>query len=148
VFYVYAAAIALFGQTTAALRALDLLLVPLVGAALAWLGWRLSSFRTGLFAALLFAVFYLTESFWTLTQNDGLVLLPMVLALVCAIRAAEAAGWRGALWAFGAGVLTAYAVWFKYPFALFGGVVVVAYLFHLPPTPPTAEGEGKKPLSI
>ena len=129
VFYVYAAAIALFGQTTLALRALDLLLVPLVGVALAWLGWRLSSFRAGLFAALLFAVFYLTESFWTLTQNDGLVLLPMVLALVCTVRAAEADGWRGALWALGAGALTAYAVWFKYPFALFGGVVIVAYLF-------------------
>ncbi len=134
VFYVYAAAIALFGQSSVALRALDFLLVPLVSAALAWIGWRLANFRVGFFAALLSAVFYLTESFWTLTQNDGLVLLPMVLALVCAIKAADSADWRGVLWAFGAGTLTAYSVWFKYPFGVFGGVVLL--LIVLPPLTP------------
>ncbi len=127
VFYIYAGAMALFGRTTEALRALDLLLYPLIGAALYWIGWRLSNHRTGLFAALLFGVFYFTETFWTLTQNDGIVLLPMVLAVVCAMKAAQSHGWKAGAWAFGAGALSAYVIWFKYPFAIFAGVMVAAY---------------------
>jgi hypothetical protein len=128
VFYVYALAMTLFGQTTAALRALDLLVVPVIGAALYWLGWRLGQRRVGLFAALLFATFYFTETFWTLTQNDGLATLPMALAVVCAFQAADAReSWRGVLYAGGAGAFSALAVWFKYPFALFAVVPLAAY---------------------
>lgn len=129
VFYLYALAMRLYGQTTAALRALDLLAVPVISAALYWLGWRMANRRVGLFAVLVFSAFYFTETFWTLTQNDGLAALPMVLAAVCAFKAAdEARSWRGAAYAFGAGALCAAAVWFKYPFALFTLVPVVLYL--------------------
>lgn len=130
VFYIYALAMALFGQTAQALRALDLLMVPVIGAALYWLGWRVSDeTRVGLFTAVMFAAFYFTETFWTLTQNDGLVLLPMTLAMVCLFKASDEAGSRhGLLWAFGAGALSAWAVWFKYPFALFGLVIIVGYV--------------------
>ncbi len=138
VFYVYAAAMAVLGRSTEALRALDLLLVLGVGAGLFSLGRRFASRRVGLWAALVFAVFYLTESFWTLTQNDGLVLLPMVWALVGMVKAAapgrQASG--GASFpaslmavrsAFLAGALCGVAVWFKYPFALFGLVVAASF---------------------
>lgn len=125
VFYVYAAAMRLFGQTSEALRALDLLVAPLVALGLYWLGARLANRVIGCWAALLFLVFYFTETFWTLTQNDGIALLPMVWALVCALKAADG-GRRAALWAFAAGTLCAWVMWFKYPFALFVGVVVVA----------------------
>lgn len=129
VFYVYALAMQLYGQTTAALRALDLLLVPVIAAGLYWIGGRLADKRAGLFAVVILAAFYFTESFWTLTQNDGIVLLPMVLAVVCAIKAADhPAERRGHVWALAAGALCAAAVWFKYPFALFAIVPVTAYL--------------------
>jgi hypothetical protein len=125
VFYVYALAMRVYGP---ALRALDLLITPGVCAALYWLGWRVANRRVGLFAAVIFPAFYLTETFWTLTQNDGIVLLPMALAVVCAFLAADLAGsWRGLGFALLAGALTALAVWFKYPFALFAVVPVVAY---------------------
>ncbi|MBZ0303664.1 MAG: glycosyltransferase family 39 protein [Anaerolineae bacterium] len=129
VFYLYALAMQLLGSSTAALRALDLLAVPVISAALFWLGSRIAHWRVGLFAAVIFPAFYFTESFWTLTQNDGLVLLPMALAVVFAVKAAdESESWRGMLWALGAGVGCGLAVWFKYPFALFAVVPVVAYV--------------------
>ena len=128
IFYVYALAMTLYGQTTAALRTLDLILVPVISAALYWLGYRLGHKRVGLFAAALFPAFYLTETFWTLTQNDGIAMLPMTLAVVALFRAVDQRGsWRGALWAFGAGLLTGLTVWFKYPFAVFGLVMVGGY---------------------
>lgn len=128
VFYVYALAIRLFGRTAEALRLIDLLIVPVIGAGLAWLGTRIANRRVGLFAALIFAAFYFTESFWTLTQNDGIVLLPMVLAMVCVFKAGAASGIRALLWSVAAGALSAYVVWFKYPFVLFG-LVTAAGLF-------------------
>jgi 4-amino-4-deoxy-L-arabinose transferase-like glycosyltransferase len=132
VFYVYALAMAAFGRTTAALRAIDLLIVPIISLSLYWIGKRIADHRVGLWAALLFAVFYFSETFWTLTQNDGIALLPMTLAMVCAFKAADTA-WTSRrdsmLWAFAAGALAGYTVWFKYPFALFSGVFLVGYLF-------------------
>lgn len=130
VFYVYALAIRIFGRTAEALRTIDFFIVPAICAALYWLGTRIASRRVGLFAALLFGVFYFTESFWTLTQNDGIVALPMTLAMVCAFKAADHPYTRrGGRWAAGAGVLSAYAVWFKYPFALFGIALILSYIF-------------------
>jgi Dolichyl-phosphate-mannose-protein mannosyltransferase len=128
VFYVYALAIRIFGRTAESLRAIDFFVVPAICAALYWLGGRIANWRVGLFAGLLFGVFYFTESFWTLTQNDGIVALPMTLAMVCAFKAAENSK-RGWIWAFGAGALSAYAVWFKYPFALFSIALVLGYMF-------------------
>ncbi len=145
VFYVYGLAMGVFGQTSMALRALDLLMVPLIAASLYWLGKRIANPGVGLWAALLFCVFYFTESFWTLTQNDGIVLLPMVLAVVCVFKtaphaspfssshedeeqAANAAKWEYFIWPLLAGALCGYSFWFKYPFALFGAAVIVGYI--------------------
>ncbi len=141
VFYVYALAMQLFGRTAAALRLIDLLIVPLICWALWWLGRRLASGRTGLWGALIFPVFYFSETFWTLTQNDGIVLLPMVLAMVCAVHSANgnagsAVGEglkpslvNSGLFAFLAGALGAYVIWYKYPFALFTALLPVVYYF-------------------
>lgn len=126
VFYIYAAAMALFGQTVPALRAIDFLIAPFILTVVYWLGKRLHSRRAGLWSALLFGVFYFTETFWTLTQNDGIALLPMTLAMVCGIKAADG-GRRSWLWALGAGLLCGWTLWFKYPFALMGAGVALAY---------------------
>jgi 4-amino-4-deoxy-L-arabinose transferase-like glycosyltransferase len=124
VFYVYAAAIAAFGRTVEALRAIDLLIVPLILLALYGLGARLRGRSTGLWAVLAFGVFYFSETFWTLTQNDGIALLPMTLAMLAALISARRPN-GSAWWAFAAGLLTGWAVWFKYPFVLFAGAVAL-----------------------
>ena len=127
VFYVYAGAMAIFGHTVSALRLIDLLLAPALLWAVWWIGWRGGGSRLGLWAALLFGVFYFTETFWTLTQNDGIVLLPMLLGMVVALCAADG-GRRSWVWALLSGALAGLTIWFKYPFALFAGAAVLAYV--------------------
>lgn len=127
VFYVYAAAMALFGHTSAALRLIDLLIFPVIALALYDLGARLADRRVGVWAAALFGVFYFTETFWTLTQNDGIALLPMTLAAWCAVRAA-ASPRRSVAWTVLGGALLGWTFWFKYPFALMGIPVLVIYV--------------------
>ncbi len=126
VFYVYAAAMSIFGQTAPALRAIDLILFPLIALTLYAMGTRLADRRVGVWAVALFGVFYFTETFWTLTQNDGIALLPMTLAMWCAIRAADAPR-RSWLWALISGVMLGWTFWFKYPFAVMGLPVLVVY---------------------
>lgn len=126
VFYVYAAAMTLFGQTSPALRFIDLLIFPGIAWALFDIGRRRHA-RVGVWAVLLFGGFYFRETFWTLTQNDGIVLLPMTLAYAFALRAADA-GPKSALWAGAAGLLAGWVFWFKYPFALFALALAAAYL--------------------
>lgn len=129
VFYVYALAMSILGRTPVAIRAIDFIIVPIMCLGLYWLGKRIDNQRIGLWAALLFPVFYFTETFWTLTQNDGIVLVPMILGMVCVFKAVDTSQRSySALWAFLAGALGAYTIWFKYPFALFIGVQVLAYL--------------------
>ncbi len=134
VFYVYALAISLFGRTIVAIRLIDLLIAPALLWAAYWLGRRLASDparsqRSGLFAAMLTGVFYFTETFWTLSQNDGIALLPMLLAMVCAISAAERALQKHRSWPFAlvSGLFCGVVIWFKYPFALFAFALAGAY---------------------
>lgn len=129
VFYVYGLAMTLFGQTSAALRAIDLIIVPIISMGLWWLGKTIANQRVGLWAALLFPVFYFTETFWTLTQNDGIALLPMILAIVCLVKAVNSQPKTPYGWLFLAGVLSGYVIWFKYPFALFGVALLAGYFF-------------------
>jgi hypothetical protein len=135
VFYIYALAIRLFGQSTEALRLIDFFIVPPICLCLYWLGKRLANRRVGLWSALLLPVFYFTETFWTLTQNDGIVLLPMVLAVVAMVKLVEmrhkasAFSFQQLVVGFLTGALCGYIVWFKYPFALFGVMIVIGYIW-------------------
>lgn len=140
VFYVYALVMRLLGQTAMALRAIDFIVVPICCVCLFWIGRHLANRRIGLWAALLFPVFYFTETFWTLTQNDGIVLVPMLLAMVLTLATSDKL--QGASqkpdnsslrlatsYAFLAGMLAGYIVWYKYPFALYGVLLGVVYLW-------------------
>ena len=135
VFYVYALAMRLLGQTAVALRAIDFIVVPVSCACLFWIGRALVNRRVGLWAALLFPVFYFTETFWTLTQNDGIVLVPMLLAMVCTLKVAShqppvTSSTRSSfVYGLVAGLLAGYVVWYKYPFALFGVLLALVYLW-------------------
>ncbi len=126
VFYVYAGALGLFGQTVAAVRAIDLLIFPPVALALYGLGRRLADRWVAVLALAGFAAFYFTETFWTLTQNDGIALLPMILAVAFTFKAGDD-GPRHGWWAFGAGACCALTLWFKYPFAFFALALVIAH---------------------
>jgi hypothetical protein len=138
VFYVYALAMSLLGQTAIALRAIDFVVVPICCACLFWIGRRLVNRRIGLWAALLFPVFYFTETFWTLTQNDGIVLVPMLLAMVCTLQVVSRQSpvtsqkpniLLSLVYAFIAGTLSGYVIWYKYPFGLFGVLLGLIYLW-------------------
>lgn len=125
IYYLYAAALALFGESTASVRALDLLLVPCGMVGLAWLGQRAG---IGVWGALFYGVFILNETFASLSQNDSLVTVPTIAA-ACATwaagakpRASRAALAFSALAGFLAGVL----LWFK-PQQAF---VVAAFVLH------------------
>ncbi|MEZ4672074.1 MAG: glycosyltransferase family 39 protein [Anaerolineae bacterium] len=141
VFYIYAIFERVLGQTAVAVRAIDFVLVPLACAGLYWIARQMGRRRIGLWAALLFSVFYFSETFWTLTQNDGIALLPMVLAVGCWLKVVSyqlsdasqedsvpRPQFAVQLWAFAAGVLCGYVVWFKYPFALLGVTLALYYV--------------------
>jgi hypothetical protein len=127
VFLVYAAAIAAFGRTAEAVRAIDLIVIPPTLLAVAWIGRRALGAAGGWLAAALMALAYFNETFWTLSQNDGVVLLPMALAAVCTVKAVE----TGRLaWAFTGGILSGVVIGFKYPFALFPAALMVWLTAH------------------
>ena len=129
VFYVYALAMTLFGRTTEALRVIDLLLFPPIAAALYWIGRRHRQRARRLVGG----------------AAVRRVLLHRDLLDADAERrhraAADGAGGRLRDQGGGrrrsdprcgrsrAGALSAYAIWFKYPFAIFVGVVVFAYVW-------------------
>ncbi len=130
IYYVYAATLAVVGPSMGGLHILDLLICAVVGLTLYWLGRRMAGRRVGILACTGFTAYYFTESFWSLAQNDGVALISMSLAVVATIKAGD--GGRGARrWAALAGVLAVIIVWFKYPFVLFDGMLVVAYLLRV-----------------
>lgn len=139
VFYVYAAAIRLFDPgltgSTVAIRLIDLLIVPamllgLHAIAIQCYGERRGT-RVGWVTMTLFGAAYFTETFWTLTQNDGIVLLPMIAAVYAANEAARGGGYGRRytlLYGLLAGGLAGVVFWFKYPFALFIVALIGMYI--------------------
>lgn len=121
IYYLYALSMALFGQTPLGVRALDLLLVPVGMWGLMLLGARIAGERVGLWAALLYGVFYFSDQFANLTQSDSLVTVFMIWAALAAWQAAAApASSRHALgYALACGALCGVIVWFKQYQALF-----------------------------
>jgi 4-amino-4-deoxy-L-arabinose transferase-like glycosyltransferase len=129
IFYVYAGLIRAFGQEVWAIRTLDLFLLPIMTAALVDIGRRLGGLALGLWAALLWGVFYFTETFWTLSQNDGVASVVMTLAVwsVFALLDSDRRALRLVL-AMTCGALCAAALWFKYPYVVFVVVLALTYL--------------------
>lgn len=145
IFYTYAIPISIFGNTTAAVRSLDLALLLLVTPALYTLGLLLSGRALGILAAVLFAATYSTEDFWTLSQNDGLALIPMTWGILAAVLAARG-GKRHWQWAILAGMLGAVVLWFKYPFVTIVAAQVGVYLLWRWPFNNVAHGNIRRTL--
>lgn len=133
IYYIYAAGISLFGSGSAALRAIDLAVLPFTLATLYWISLRLTGKRPAAFlTGMLFTVFYFTETFASLTQSDSLVTLPMSLAVLGVLKAGDAPrGSRAALfWSGLTGILCAATIWFKHYYAIFVLALVVHHLLH------------------
>lgn len=128
IYYLYAAGIAIFGTSTSAIRAIDLAVFPLGAIGLYLIGLHLRNRRVGVWAALLYGVFYFTETFASLTQSDSLVGIPMIWAVLATLKAGEHTGRRAAGWAFFAGGLCGLVIWFKQYFLTF---VLALIIFHL-----------------
>ncbi len=94
------------GRTVAAL----LCLVGVAG--IYWVARRLWSRSTGLIAAAVLCFAFLSIAYSRIAVTDTGTLLPVALAIFCAIRLQERGGaWR---WALGAGAATGVAIGFKY----------------------------------
>ncbi|MFQ3660440.1 MAG: glycosyltransferase family 39 protein [Anaerolineae bacterium] len=127
IYYLYALSMALFGPTPLGVRALDLLLVPVGMWGLMLLGARIAGERVGLWAALLYGVFYFSDQFANLTQSDSLVTVFMIWAALASWQAAAVtAGSRAALgYALACGALCGVIVWFKQYQAFFVAALVL-----------------------
>jgi 4-amino-4-deoxy-L-arabinose transferase-like glycosyltransferase len=130
IYYIYAAGIALFGGTTAGIRAIDFALVPLGMVGIYLIATQLAGKRSGLLAALLYGLFYFNEDFPSLTQNDSLVTIPMIWASFAALRAGQTqAGSRSAQgWSLLTGFLSGMILWFKHYFAFFVLALVITQI--------------------
>lgn len=129
IYYLYAAAIAVIGPTTAAPRALDFVGFVLAAPALYLLASRLTGDRrVGVWAVLTYGVFYFTETYASLSQSDSLVTIPMIYAVLCARLASDSQGRRALLWALAAGLVCGLIVWFKQYYLFFIAALALEHL--------------------
>lgn len=131
IYYIYATGIALFGTSTQAIRAIDLTLVPFGMLGLYLLASQMKNRQVGLFAALLYAVFYFNDGFQNLSQSDSLATIPAIWIAYATFRASNSElgskfAWIGALTA---GLISGLLLWFKpQQYALIVGAFI---LYHL-----------------
>lgn len=123
IFIVYSAAIQVFGVSSLTIRLIDFLFFPVMAVGIYWLALRINR-QLAVLATLALGAYYFSESFWTLSQNDGIVLAPMLLAAVAALKALQDGRWHYG-WAGVAGGMSAIVLWFKYPFIVFVAAIVL-----------------------
>lgn len=131
IYYIYALGMAVFGQTPVGIRAIDFVVVPLAMVGLYVIGNLTQQRRVGLWGAVIFAVFYFSDQFANLTQNDSIVTLPMIWAVVCAVWTLQAApnSQQALLGAFLTGAWCGLTLWFKHYQAFFVGALIVHHLW-------------------
>lgn len=117
IFYVYSLFVDLFGNTARSVRLIDFAILPFMTYGLYWLGLTLSTRSVSILAVIAYGAYYFTNGFWSLSQNDGIAMLPMLYSLICMYLASNTKLYHW-LWALSAGILAGVTFWFKYPFAL------------------------------
>lgn len=132
IYYLYALAFSLFGQSAPAVHALDFIFVPLTLVPLYFLTRRAAGITAARWAMLLLPVFYFTETFASVSQSDSLVIAPMAWAVWLVVRAGDAP--RGSpsavRWALGAGMLCALVLWFKHYYVAFALALALEHVLH------------------
>jgi 4-amino-4-deoxy-L-arabinose transferase-like glycosyltransferase len=124
IFYAYALPVALFGTSTVALRALDVLWELATAMVLFAIAVRVYGRREiGLLAGALYIFGYFAHDYWSMAQADGFLNLPLALSMLWLLRALEddrSADWGlAAAWA-------AVATLFKLPMGLVGVLMIIA----------------------
>jgi 4-amino-4-deoxy-L-arabinose transferase-like glycosyltransferase len=108
---VYALGMALFGESMGAVRTIDLIWRLLAAGVVYLIGRRIFGRTAGLWGALLFGVSYeLFFNWWDSVACDGLMILPLALAVYFAVLAEDH---RKSIFYVWAGVFCAAAFWFK-----------------------------------
>ncbi len=117
IFYINAAAIAVFGKNAFAFRMFDLLWQLAAALALGALARRWFGARAGMFAGVLFAaVYFIPASYWDLANGDIYIVLPSALALLCLLpRRGPRLAWDAAC-----GALVGFVFWVRFTHGLFG----------------------------
>ncbi|MEO1286812.1 MAG: glycosyltransferase family 39 protein [Chloroflexota bacterium] len=115
IYYIYAVGIRIFGQSTEAIRAIDILLVPIGMLGLFAIGKRLNSTRIGLLSALLYGAFYFNDGFQNLSQSDSLATIPAIWLGYWTIRTAQTDPRSREAWlsALTTGAISGVLLWFK-----------------------------------
>lgn len=124
VFYVYSLFIQIFGVSSVTIRLIDFAVFASLALTLAWIAQQLVNSKVAYLSVILLAGTYFISSFWTLSQNDGIAMLPMALAIATAFKGRDS-HWR---WAFLSGVMSAIVLWFKYPFVFFIVLLIIGYI--------------------
>jgi 4-amino-4-deoxy-L-arabinose transferase-like glycosyltransferase len=132
IYYIYALGFSVFGATPLAVRALDVLFVPLALPALYALTRGAGGRAAARWAMLLFPVFYFTETFASLSQSDSLVLLPMMWAAWAILRAGQArrASAQALRFAAMGGALCAVVLLFKHYYVMFALALALDHALH------------------
>lgn len=134
IFYINAAAIALFGKTAFAFRLFDLLTQFATALALGRLARRFFGARPGLWAGVLFiAAYYIPVSYWDLANGDIYLVLPSALMLLCLMP--ERRGPRAA-WDLLAGAMIGVVFWVRFTHGLAFLPAIAWILTHEAPTRP------------
>lgn len=126
IYYIYAAGIRVFRANTLAIRALDLVFVPIGMLGLYLLGSQMKNRTVGTFAALLYGVFYFNDGFQNLSQSDSLATVPVIWAAYFSYRAVHEAGYWQTLMV---GLISGILLWFKpQQYALIVGAFVLYFI--------------------
>ncbi|GAB5494054.1 MAG: hypothetical protein Phog2KO_42690 [Phototrophicaceae bacterium] len=133
IYYIYAFGIQVFGATTQAIRSLDLFFVPFGMLGLYLLGGKMANKPVGLWAGLLYAVFYFNDGFQNLSQSDSLATIPTIWIAYASFRASREHSGSGKSLIFSliAGLLSGVLLWFKpQQYALVASAFVVYHLIY------------------
>ncbi|NDQ56920.1 MAG: glycosyltransferase family 39 protein [Acidipila sp.] len=124
--FAYALSNLFFGKSAAGLRVFDLLWQTATALLLALATTRIyKNASMGRIAALVYLTAYFSQNYWNWGEADGLLSLPLAMALLFAVRAQE--NERLLFWML-AGVGVGIATLFKSPWGLFGLAILVAAL--------------------
>ena len=131
IFIVYKWAIELFGISSTSVRLIDFIIFPLISFSLYWIAIQIANRRVAILSVVIYVSLYFTESFWTLSQNDGVAILPIILMFCCGMMSLMNDNYHY-LWALSAGILGGILIWFKYPFAMIISISLLASIpYHL-----------------
>jgi 4-amino-4-deoxy-L-arabinose transferase-like glycosyltransferase len=123
-FYVYAVPVGLFGKSNVARQGFDVLWQLATAMVLFAIAVRISKRREiGLLAGVLYLLLYYSQSYPSMCQAEGFLVLPLSLSFLWLLRALEDN--RSLTWCI-AGIWVAGATLFKLPIGLIGVVMIAA----------------------